>query len=275
MPKCYIDNYTKQELEEIVASSKSMTEVAYKIGYASYAPSTQKIIRRTFTELGIPLIKKTTRDKLTDEEIFVKDSTASQHCLREHFKKITPPDHCSICGMEPEWQGKPLHLILDHIDGNHTNDEITNLRWVCPNCNSQLETTGFHKCRMDDIKDKCKYEKPKPRKDVKYIKATEAEYDNNRYLHKKCARCGKDITNYSTYCRECAEEVKRENRLMKLERFVSRDKLKDLVRENKLTEAENILSVSEHVIKRMLRNYKLPEHKTDIDSYSDEEWAKL
>jgi uncharacterized protein with PIN domain len=49
---------------------------------------------------------------------------------------------CSICGLLPEWNGKELTLILDHINGHNKDHRIENLRWVCPNCNSQLDTTG-------------------------------------------------------------------------------------------------------------------------------------
>lgn len=46
---------------------------------------------------------------------------------------------CSICGIE-EWNGKPIIMVVDHIDGNPSNSSIDNIRLVCPNCDSQLLT---------------------------------------------------------------------------------------------------------------------------------------
>jgi hypothetical protein len=46
---------------------------------------------------------------------------------------------CSVCG-GTEWRGQPIPLVLDHIDGNAANWQLTNLRLVCPNCDAQLPT---------------------------------------------------------------------------------------------------------------------------------------
>ena len=153
MPKSYIDNFSKEELQKIARESQNMIEVAQKLGYSTYAGSTQKVIAEKLDELGINRPKIIPSFKIRDDStIFVKNSTASQHCLRDHYIKINPPIKCDICGQPPEWQGKPLILILDHIDGDHFNDELTNLRWVCPNCNQQLDTTGYKAMRVKNQK---------------------------------------------------------------------------------------------------------------------------
>lgn len=46
---------------------------------------------------------------------------------------------CSICNINT-WNNRPINLELDHIDGNSTNNDLQNLRLVCPNCHSQTPT---------------------------------------------------------------------------------------------------------------------------------------
>jgi len=46
---------------------------------------------------------------------------------------------CQNCGIV-EWNGNPLVMHLDHIDGNSHNHKLENLRMLCPNCHSQTDT---------------------------------------------------------------------------------------------------------------------------------------
>jgi len=57
-----------------------------------------------------------------------------QHLLIEQDNK------CLICGIKNEWNNKPMIFILDHIDGSANNNMKSNLRLICHNCDSQLDT---------------------------------------------------------------------------------------------------------------------------------------
>jgi len=55
--------------------------------------------------------------------------------LRDGLKKY----QCEICE-RVEWMGNPIPLELDHIDGDRYNNDLSNLRIICPNCHAQTET---------------------------------------------------------------------------------------------------------------------------------------
>lgn len=47
---------------------------------------------------------------------------------------------CDICKIDNVWNGKLLIFVLDHIDGKASNNKRDNLRLICHNCDSQLDT---------------------------------------------------------------------------------------------------------------------------------------
>jgi len=58
---------------------------------------------------------------------------AKRHLLLEHGHQ------CWGCGLR-EWQGRPIALELEHTDGNSENNDLANLKILCPNCHSQTDT---------------------------------------------------------------------------------------------------------------------------------------
>lgn len=66
-------------------------------------------------------------------------STTIRGIIRDYISS-SQLNRCAICGMPALWNGKELHFILDHIDGDASNNKRENLRLICPNCDSQLST---------------------------------------------------------------------------------------------------------------------------------------
>ena len=146
-----INNFTDTEFIAIVNNSNNYTEIMKQMGYKSVSGNGLKAVKNRIAKLNISTEHFTNQIKgivRTTDNVFCKDSTANQSVLRHWYKKGNYTDYkCSICGQEPFWNGKPMTLILDHINGINNDNRLENLRWVCPNCNQQLETTGYKHIR--------------------------------------------------------------------------------------------------------------------------------
>lgn len=140
----FIDKVSKEKLKEIVDNSYSIADVIEKLGYKKNGRNTITV-RDKIIELGIDIshFSKKPSVKRHPENIFVENSDASQRVLREYYLKGNYSEYkCKICNLQPFWENKPLSLRLDHINGINNDNKLTNLRWVCPNCDSQLDTYG-------------------------------------------------------------------------------------------------------------------------------------
>lgn len=153
--RCFLRKrkYTKELLIEAVSESKSVREVLKTLGtnpdsggmhsYISGLLREYKIDTSHFLGQAIwkgrelPCRPK----KIPLSKILVKNSSyPRQHLKKRLLNEKLIENICSECGQEPEWNGEPLIMILDHINGINNDHRRENLRMLCPNCNAQQPT---------------------------------------------------------------------------------------------------------------------------------------
>ena len=236
-----IDKYSVTEFEEIVKNSYSYKECLFNLGYHANSGSATQLLKKRIKELNIDTshFTQSMPQVRNEENIFIENSTADQSTLRRWYKKGNYTQYkCSICGQEPFWNGKELTLILDHINGHNKDDRIENLRWVCPNCNQQLDTTnGKNKIRL------------------------------NQEIN-LCVDCGKKISKSSVRCNSCESK-----RRAKVE--ISKEELKQLIRTTPFTHIGKQFGVSDNAIRKWCEKYGLPKRASDIKNISDDDWEKI
>lgn len=132
-----------KQFADIVAESNSLSEIVRKCGFTCVSGASEKIIKDRIQSLSLDIshFQKVSKKIWTPKDIFVLNSQVSQSTLRRYYKDGNYTEYkCAICGQEPFWNGKELTLTLDHINGQNHDDRLENLRWVCPNCDRQLDT---------------------------------------------------------------------------------------------------------------------------------------
>ena len=109
-------------------------------------------------------------------------------------------------------------LQLDHINGDHYDDRIENLRILCPNCHSQSDTFTGRNLRQYKVK-KCVTCEKKLKIDNTTGKCAECIGKekhlcsvckiNNKYGHNsKCKSCLNEVLDVKL-CKACNKEIKR------------------------------------------------------------------
>lgn len=77
------------------------------------------------------------------KEILIKNSKyrGSGARLKDKlYKAKLKEPKCEECGQGEEWRGKKLGLHLEHVNGEHYDNRLENLRILCPNCHAITDT---------------------------------------------------------------------------------------------------------------------------------------
>lgn len=155
-------------LKSVVASSISVAEVARKLGYKDSGGGAVAHLKKVIlahqldtshfkgqgwsigkTALSNNSVAKMSRHKHRKwSDLFKKGSIVHNYTLLRRLIFEKKRDYaCNRCGIS-NWNGKPLRLHLEHINGDNTDNREENLEVLCPNCHSQTDTfcRGIKKC---------------------------------------------------------------------------------------------------------------------------------
>jgi hypothetical protein len=107
--------------------------------------------------------KRSPRPLSMDKVLRYKPTPASRSTVRDYYaqwrKENGIPPRCDITSCQfhndpLRWLGDTLPLILDHKSGNRFDNSPSNLRYLCPNCDSQQDTRGGkNRGRVQEVAD--------------------------------------------------------------------------------------------------------------------------
>lgn len=204
--------FNSPEIYSIIEESTSIAQVLNKLGlkpaggnYRTFDRFVKKNNIDTSHFTGMLWNKgQTLPPKRNIEDYLSGGVRITSHSLKQRLIRENIFEHkCYICDLK-EWMGKPIPIELDHINGNHDDNRLENLRIICPNCHAQTDTY-----------------RAKNRRDKKPIIAKEKPI--KEIIKYYCPDCNKEIHKESKYCEKCSHVKSR-----KVERPDTETLLKDI-----------------------------------------------
>ena len=227
--------YTKKLLEPIVIQSKSIAEVARKLNI-NFKGDNYRTIKKYIQQFGLDTLHftgqghnkgKTFPSKRPIEDYLANKFQIGTHDLRLRLIKEGLKSHqCENC-LQTQWMNQPMPLQLHHIDGNHENNNLSNLQILCPNCHALTDNY----CG-------------KGKKAIKQPKE-----------QKLCIDCQKPIDIKSIRCKSCAGVIR--NQLI-CKRPPKEQLLKDLVELKYWVQVGKKYGVSDNAVRKWAKFYNTP-----------------
>ena len=172
-------DYNNDELNEVIKEARNIKHIIdiLKI-HRSYHNKIKQYINDNNININHFNLKSEENVSISTK-LIIGDKQVSSKSIKQYLiSNNIVKNECSICKIPPLWNNSPLTLQLDHINGNHYDNRVGNLRLICPNCHSQTETYTGRNLRQ--------------------------------YEEKKCSDCSKKIKNDNTTgkCIDCLQKTK-------------------------------------------------------------------
>jgi hypothetical protein len=138
---------TDEQVRAAFEGARSIADVLRRLGLVPRGDN-YRVIKNRLHELGLDVSQLGGRSwarggnlsRTPLEELLVRGRPCSGPNLAKRLIEADLlPRECCRCHLD-EWQGEPIPLELDHINGEHDDNRLGNLRLLCPNCHALTDT---------------------------------------------------------------------------------------------------------------------------------------
>lgn len=134
------ERFTREELEKFVKDSFSYAQVAEKIGYAPRGGTGTSSVKEMISFYNFDISHFTGQSSNKNNFDYSRFKRGNNIKANQALSAIVylRGHQCEICG-HSIWNGKDIPLEVHHKDGDHLNNDLSNLMLLCPNCHAQTE----------------------------------------------------------------------------------------------------------------------------------------
>lgn len=214
--------WSDAQLVEAVATGNSVVDCIRALGLSDRSARNWQTVKAAIADLNLSTSHwvrnhRAPGARIPLSEILVEGSTYSTHSLRLRLLDEGVKEHrCEDC-QRTEWQGEPIPLELEHINGTSNDHRLENLMLLCPNCHALTLTWRGRK--------------------------------NRRH---RCVDCNTGVSHHATRCKDCAyKDLQASESLTKID-WPSSEVLVSMVGNHGYSGTGRILKVSDNAVKKRL-----------------------